>query len=137
MNYKKIIENWLKEYSDIKLSIDADWALIEDVRINVGTAVDPSREKTGKTYKFNSEVENIVIEIERIQERLDRNIRKIHILTEAMNKLDYTERMILELRYIKKKKWNDVCEEMNYELSWCQELKKRALKQMVEILFPE
>lgn len=137
MNYKKVIENWLREYDDLKLRIDADWILINETKINVGSLSDPFREKTGKTNKFNSEVENIVIEIEKIQERLDKNIRKMKILNEALNKIGYTEKRILELRYIKAKKWNYICEEVNYEYRWCQELKNRGLNQMVKMLFPQ
>lgn len=137
MNYKKVIEEWLKEYDDIRLSIDADWTLLQETRINVGSGIDISRENTGKTNKFNSEVENVVLELEKIQERLDKNIRKIRMLNEALQKIGYTESRVLELRYIKGWRWNKICVELNYEYRWCQELKNRGLKQIENILFPD
>jgi DNA-directed RNA polymerase specialized sigma subunit len=137
MDYKKIIERWLSEYEDVKLTIDADWTLLQESRINIGSGIDTTREATGKTNKFNSEVENKVLEFERIEERLDKNIRKIKMLNEALDKIGYTERRVLELRYIKGYRWNDISKEMNYDYSWCQRLRVKGINQMVKLLFPE
>jgi DNA-directed RNA polymerase specialized sigma subunit len=137
MDYKKIIERWLSEYEGVKLTIEADWTLLQESRINIGSGIDTTREATGKTNKFNSEVENKVLEFERIEERLDKNIRKIKMLNDALDKIGYTERRVLELRYIKGYRWNDISKEMNYDYSWCQRLRVKGINQMEKLLFPE
>lgn len=140
MNYRKIVEDWLKEYKEDKLSLEADKTLLYDMRNNVGSGVGISKEATSKTYKITSEVENLAIRILELDKRIKAKERKINMLDTALDKLDkklLKNRKVLELRYIEQNSWNYISREVNYSYRQLQRFKSEGLDILTNILFPK
>lgn len=99
-------------------------------------------ERTGETYKFNSQVENEIIEKERMIEMINRKLRaKQHIInkvTNALNALKEREVEFIELRYIEGKgepSWEEVAEKMGISTSRCFQLREKIIEKLIPMVF--
>lgn len=98
-------------------------------------------EKTGKTYKFNSGVENEIINREKKIENLEKLKRGKEIQVERVNNalevLSENELKVIKFKYFdeRKKSWTKVSYKMDMCEAWCRQLKDRAIKKMAVIIF--
>ena len=86
----------------------------------------------------SSRIENIVIKIVDLQNEINCDIdrfvdlkREIVHLIKAVD--DEECKMVLELRYINHKKWEEIALEMNYTIRWTYRVHKKALKMVEDI----
>lgn len=137
---KNYIENLLKNYrknkfriNDIDIEIEKIENSFEGIRgLNI------SQEKTGPTNKFNSDVENEIINKERRIDQLKQN--KIKLQTEIKrteNLLNYLEgrnKKVIEMRYIKGLKWDDISEILEISNPTSIKIKDDSIQELVTIL---
>lgn len=135
INYKGIVEKWLYNYESEKLRVDALKTLYEEKLSMAGSGADPLRERTSKTYKFNSETENTAIELTLIKDRIKHMERKLEIIDNGLSSLSEGERIIIDEKYIKCHSWEQVIDNAHYSMRWCKELKKRAINKLIETMF--
>lgn len=139
--YKGII-HILKEYRVIDTKIkDLQLKLKElEEYEEIGiSAIDYSRDKIGKTYKFNSIVENQAIDI--ADQKVLLNAEIIHLQTlkqridNALQILDDEEKVIIKEKYMKNKKWYMVAMEVGSSVRRTIYRAEEALSKIEKILF--
>lgn len=148
MDYTNIIETWLKEYNNMKLQLASLKALYSDTErgIKEGHAIDYSKDKLSNSYKINSEVENIALELALISSRIEHLTNKLDILDKAIEKLSVKEIQIIKLRYIEQKRirytdqwrkytWWEISNMVGYAESWCKKIRKSAIDKMKLTMF--
>lgn len=143
MDYKKVIEKWLKDYNDVLIQLDSYKTLYNDVenQVREGDALAYDKDKLSKTYKISSDVEDKAIILANISIKINHLENKVLILKQGIKQLNEKERRIIELRYIQLNRWDkpltwiQISREMNYDTSWCRELKNRAIITLTEVMF--
>lgn len=143
MNDKiKEVENILKGYRDLLIDIDITELKIEEVEEEYrGCEGIEYKETIGVTNKFNSTVENEVMNKEKrlftLKNKLERLKREKRRIDRAVNNLEGVERVVIELRYINKRviSWKNVADTIGYCENHCMKrIKPRALKNMIRFL---
>lgn len=125
----KEIEKWLTHYKVIKAGIEnlkEEYKLIEDC----GRGIDTSQEATSKTYKFNSEVENIAIKLCLMEKRIKHMENKINKINKALEALSDLEREIIEEKYIENKYYYQFTYKLYKSERQCKRIRKEALEKM-------
>ena len=148
MDYKEIIEKWLKEYTEMKLQSASSKEAYADLEKSIaeGHAIDYSKEQLSPSHKFNSEVENIAIKLALLGDRIKHLDSKLSVLDEGIEALKLTEKQIIKLKYIDRKRikytdqyrnytWREISEAAGYEQSWCKRLRKSAVEKLAEKMF--
>ena len=143
MDYKKVIEKWLKDYNDVLIQLDSYKTLYNDVenQVREGDALAYDKDKLSKTYKISSDVEDKAIILANISIKINHLENKVLILKQGIKQLNEKERRIIESRYIQLNRWDkpltwiQISREMNYDTSWCRELKNRAIITLTEVMF--
>lgn len=143
MNIKyREVEGMLNEYTtllnEIK-NIDLD---IEELKNNYsGCRAISYNEKSSPTYKFNSTVENEVMskgeKIKRLKDLKESKRIKIQRIDNAMEILKEHEFNVIKYRFFQehKRNWAKVSYNMQMSEAWCRELKDRAIKKMIPLIF--
>lgn len=113
---------------------------IEDLIAEVdGVKAVQYRESTSKTYKFNSSVENEILERESEINKMLKEKRKKEILIEkvdnAMSSLNKDERDIIELRYFNKESWNTIGATINKDANYCGKLGRIAINKISKLIW--
>lgn len=140
MKNNEYIEDLLKNYrknkfkiNDIDIEIEEIQKTFEGVRgLNI------SQEKVGPTNKFNSDVENEIINKEKRIEQLKQT--KIKLQTEikrAENLLNYLEgrnEKVIRFRYIDGLNWNKISERLEISEPTCRKVKNDSIKELISIL---
>ena len=137
---KNYIENLLKNYRKNKYKINYIDIEIEEIERSFEgvRGLNISQEKTGPTNKFNSSVENEIINKERRIEEL--KIKKDNLQTEikkAETFLEYLEgrnKKVIEMRYIKGLKWDDISEILEISNPTSIKIKDESIQELVTIL---
>jgi len=143
LDYKKITENWLRNYSDILIHLDACKELYAEVEEHIknGDAICYDKDKLSPSYKFSSDTENKAIELATLQNKINHLENKVLVINQGIKKMDEKERRIIELRYMQLNKWDrpltwmQISRQMNYDISWCRELKSRAIVKLTVVMF--
>lgn len=150
MNYIEIIETWLRNYNEMKLqSASLKEAYAEkEKEAKEGHAIDYSRDKLSDSHKFNSEVENLALDLALISDRIKHLDNKLDILDKAIERLSVKEIQIIKLRYIERKRikytdqwrnytWREISQMVGYEESWCRRMKKTSIEKLTNVMFGE
>lgn len=145
MDYKKITENWLRNYNDILIQLDAFKELYTEVEEHIKNddAICYDKDKLSPSYKFSSDTENKAIELATLQNKINHLENKVLVINQGIKKMDEKERRIIELRYMQLNKWDrpltwmQISRQMNYDISWCKELNHRAINTLTKVMFGE
>jgi len=143
MDYKKITEKWLRDYSEILIQLDSYKTLYNDVEkhIREGDAIAYDKDKLSPSNKISSDVEDKAITLANISIKITHLENKILVIKQGIKQLNENERRIIELRFMQLNKWDkpltwvQISREMNYDISWCKELRNRAIITLTEVMF--
>ncbi|NFR85382.1 MULTISPECIES: xanthine dehydrogenase [unclassified Clostridium] len=141
----KKTEYHLYQYKDIdKLNQVADLRikkLLNDVSLGGG---DMFGEKSSKTNKFNSNVENEVIkrdetirfEIDNLKHDKENRILEKQIINASLDLLEAEEKKLVELRYFSKptKSWTSISTELNQSVDNCIKVRKRVISKLSDYI---
>lgn len=140
MNTNKKIETILYNFSQTKAeikNIKLDIELLENEYDN-GIGVN-YMEKTGKTNKVNSTVENMIIRKEDQINKLnyamkvkDSEIKKVE---NALETLTDRERSIIEMRYFQKESNRNISAKLYITEEYVSSIKSKAIKSLANIFF--
>lgn len=133
----------LYNYNDLALKIDLLKAEIKDIEETYqGCGSISYEERTQATNKFNSSVENEIIqkekEIRALKLDLNNKIKLKRRIDVAIQGLKDEERKLVELRYINKKplSWNQVAYVLKYSQEYCRkDLRKNVVNKLIDIIF--
>lgn len=128
------------------LESDIDYLTLEIKRVIENykgcTGLDMSKEKTGATHKFNSDVENEVIHREKEIRNLKMDLNNKKTLKEqidsVVNRLNDNERKLIELRYLNRNKltWKQVAYILGFNADYvCKEMRRTAIEKIGRTIF--
>ena len=145
MDYKKVIETWLRDYNEINIQLESYKMLYEEIELHVknGDPVQYDQDKLSGTNKFNSQVENEAIQLATLKTTINHLENRRLVVDQGVKQLEDKERQIIELRYMKLNRWErqltwlQISYEMKYDVSWLRELRNRAINSLAEIMFGE
>lgn len=125
----KEVENWLYNYKSTKAGIES---LKEEYEVlnDIGSGIDTSRESVGKTYKFNSEVENTAIQLALIDSRIKIMERKIEQIDRALHSLSKVEREVINYKCIEGMYYYEFTYRVYKSERQCKRIKKIALEKI-------
>ena len=143
MDYKKVIEKWLKEYNDTLIQLNSYKSLYNELEKQVrdGDALAYDKDKLSKTYKINSDTEDKAIILANISIKINHLENKILVIRQGIKQLNENESKIIELRYMRLNRWDkplnwvQISREMNYNISWCMELRNRSIITLTKVMF--
>ena len=143
MDYNRVVEKWLMDYKEMTLKLNSLKVLyIEyELRVKNGDALAYDKDKLSKTNKLVSEVENHAIILAEMSINITHIENKILVINQGIKQLSEKERRILELRYMQNNRWDraltwvQISRQMNYDVSWCRELRCRSVKTLAEVMF--
>lgn len=130
------IIKWLKNYEAYKEGISNLNELIEDVcESNFG--IDYSKDSLSPSHAFSSDVENKVIQLEKldITSKVKSMSNVIHSLDRALNCLTDREREVIVSRYIKGLYYYQFCYKIYVSEITAKRIRKAALKKMAIVIF--
>ena len=111
--------------------------------VKSGHAINYDKDKLSQTYKFNSEVENSVVELALLSDRITKLQDKLDVIVKALERLDEKERKVLRLRYMERNRWGqrnswkEISWQMKYDRSWCFAIHDKAIQDMAVCMFRE
>ncbi|WP_231276906.1 DUF1492 domain-containing protein [Clostridium botulinum] len=125
---------WLDKRIDSKLE---QLESLKSLAMKVNTDITQERVSGGPNSK--SPMENVMVKVIDLEYEINKDIDKLVDLKkeiiETINKLsDLNYQLLLEMRYINGKCWDDVATSMGYDRSWILRLHGRALKEIEKII---
>lgn len=138
--YKKT-EDALYDYKTIKSEVENLKLCIEDVEKEYqGCSAITYKEDVAPTNKFNSVVENEVMQkekqIQKLQSELSYKERLLVKIENAINSLKERDYKIIELKYFRQvKTWEDIGELMDLSGGHCRDINKKIVKRLSKIIF--
>lgn len=139
MNLHKKVEGILYNYKNIKVEIESIEIEIQDIKAEyAGVSGISYEEKTGATNKFNSSVENEIINKEHLISKLTLELNKkkalIRKIDNALNALNYTQRKIIELKCFDKLQYKQIANNLSIDNNYASEVKKKAIEIMIPLI---
>lgn len=137
----KRTENTLYDYKTLKSEVENLKLCIEEVEKEFhGCSAITYKESTAPTNKFNSVVENEVIQkekkIEKLQNELAFKERLLVKIDNGLRSLKDRDYEIIELKYFRQiKTWEDIGAAMQLSGGHCRDLNKRIVKSLSKIIF--
>jgi len=143
MDYKKVIETWLREYNDLTIQLNSYKTLYAELLLQVknGDAIAYDKDKLSPSYKFSSDTENKAIELAILSTKVNHLDNKITVVNEGIKQLNEKERNIIELRYMQTNKWDrqltwvQIARITKYDERWCKEIRSRAINNLALVMF--
>ncbi|MCR3760301.1 RinA family protein [Clostridium felsineum] len=137
--YKKT-DGVLFNYQVIKMEIKNLELEIEEISATYnGVGAISYEEKSGHTNKFNSVVENEVINKEKIINKLNREMnskkRLIAKVDNAMEILNENERKIVEYRCVKGYSWSRIGALLNMDGDYCGRIKREVMNKISPLIW--
>lgn len=125
----------LRELRHLDILINTKQSQIDDLRAKVRylQATDYGRDRVQTSNK--NTIEDLILKICDMEIELEKDIdllidKKKDAILEINSIKDLRYRTILELRYLKSKKWEEIAFETGYEYSWVLRLHGEALKKL-------
>ena len=125
----------LRELRHLDILISTKQSQIDDLRAKVRylQATDYGRNRVQTSNK--NTIEDLILKICDLKIEIEKDIdllidKKKDAILEINNINDLRYRTILELRYLKSKKWEEIAVETGYESSWVLRLHGEALKKL-------
>lgn len=128
------VESFLYNYKSIKLAI-------ENLKMELASMEEPSlsaiqyKEGSGKTNKFNSDVENKVLRKELLESRIKHMESKTEQIDKALSILPDIEKEIIQYRYIEGKNYYEFTYKIYKSERQCRRIKNKALNKIVISFF--
>lgn len=126
-------KEYLQQVKRLDDIVNAKLEQIEALRsIATKITTDYSGDVKVQSSPQNDKLEKIVAKIADLETELNRNIDKlVDLKAEIMERIDEVEnndyRLLLTLRYLNFKTWQDIADLMHYDVTWIYELHRRAL----------
>lgn len=103
------------------------------------TTVDLSKEKVSGGNGSTSSMENVVVKIVELKKEINNDIDRLIDIKREISQIisnidDPSHQLILEMRYVNNRDWEEIAEEIGYDIRWTLKLHGRALKEVDEIL---
>ena len=135
----------LRSYNDNKVQIEMLQSKIREAssRTDVGSmAVSYDQPSGGCTNKVSSVVESALVSKERETERLQNELAyyqgQVERIDIALGNMPNAQRTLLRLKYVECQYWQEVAEEIGYDVYYTKkELKQSAVDMLMGYLFPE
>lgn len=125
----------LRELRHLDILINTKQSQIDDLRAKVRylQATDYGRDRVQTSNK--NTIEDLILKICDLEIEIEKDIdllidKKKNAILEINSINDLRYRTILELRYLKSKKWEEIAVETGYEYSWVLRLHGEALKKL-------
>ena len=139
MNLYKKVEGILYNFNEIKAEINSIEIEIENIQLEYDEVPGISyQEKTGKTNKFSSVVENEVIYRENLIIRLKRELNKkkalIKKVDNAVSTLNETEKKLIEMRCFDKLQYKSIEQRLSINKDYACELKRKCIEKMIPLI---
>ncbi|GEM_PF-2507363 len=133
---KCMIEEWLEDYDSMKSRIEFLNEHIEDLA-EAGMGISYDKEAVSPTNKFNSNVENAIIKMDKLDifGEIKRIQNTINAIEKALASLNDIERTVIENRCIKGKYYYQFCYKIGASERTARRIKKEALKKMRIVVF--
>lgn len=126
------VKEYLSQAYYIDREIDSKIEIMDKLNALAMKTTPTMSDMPGSPNRNIHKTEDIIVKImdleNEITERIDYLVdlkRDIYVLINKVKNPDY--RMLLELRYLCFRKWEEIAVEMNMEISWVHKLHKRAL----------
>lgn len=120
-----MINQKLEEQERLKAMAEKVTSNFSEVKVSGGERKNTREESNVKLIDLRNETNEIT----------DRYIDLRNEIMETINQLEEMNyRLILEMRYISKKGWDEIAATMGYDVRWIMELHGRALKKVDKIL---
>lgn len=137
--YKKT-DGVLFNYKTIKVEISNLQTEIEEIESDYqGVSGISYSEKTGVTNKFNSSVENELLNkrklIDKLSKEMESKKRLISKIDNALSTLEGTERRIIELRCFEGYSWAKVGMILKMDGDYCGRIKRTAINQIAPLIW--
>ncbi len=130
----KEVEKWLYTYKSIQAGIEnlkeQLWALSD-----AGSGVDTTREAVSKTNKFSSQVEDTVMKMRLLEDRILNMENKIIQVDRALESLSDAEREVIGYFYIQNKNYFEFTYKLYKSERTCKRIKRQALEKLKIALF--
>lgn len=127
----KEITSILMQYNIMKAELINKQKVYKSKSKNIGSAVNYSSERSGKTNRIVSETETLAIYLAEYKIDIDDLTLLLEIIDTALNGLTEKERNIVTLKYIDGKPWWKVADELNLSEKWCKIIKKEAYMKLI------
>ena len=129
----------IKKYKELKADIAYFDIRLEEIEEDIiGISAQPQGERTGKTYKITSQVEEQVEKLlekkKELQEKKANVIRMIRKIDNALSVLTDEEREVIQVVGIEGKKYWRLEEKLNLTYSRIKQIEKDAIKKMEKYL---
>ncbi|MCD3217470.1 siderophore-interacting protein [Clostridium botulinum] len=139
MNLHKKVEGILYNYKSIKAEINSIKIEIEDIESQYeGISGISYEEKTGPTNKFNSSVENEIVNKENMIKRLKKELSKKEALIKkvdnAVETLNETERKVIEMKCFERLQYKYIEQRLSINKDYACELKRRSIGKMIPLI---
>jgi ArpU family phage transcriptional regulator len=133
--YKKT-EKWLYNLDALKQRIE-NLKMYQSELLEAGAGIDYSKDKIGQTYKFNSATENTAEKRENIEQEIRDYETRVHMIVNALDILNDTERSIIESRYFNQEPWYNIGYKHKYSERQCKRIRTGAIIRLSMALFGE
>lgn len=128
------VESFLYNYKSIKLAIENLKMELDTIDETIIGSID-YKEATGKTNKFNSNVESSFMKKELLKSRIKHMENKIEQIDKALAILPDIEKEIINYRYIEGKNYYEFTYKVYKSERQCRRIKDRALEKIVVVFF--
>ena len=129
----------IRKYNELKADINYFDIRLEEIEEDIiGISAQPQGERTGKTYKINSQVEQQVERLmekkEELQKQKANAIRQIRKIDNAMIILTDEEKEVIKVAVIERKRYWRLEERLNLTYARIKQIKSEAIKKMEKYL---
>lgn len=134
----KQTERWLYHLDALKTRIKNLEQQYHEKELEAeGEGIDYSKDKLCQTYKFNSQTENIGIDLVHTRMMIEGLQRRVEIMERSLNMLNDDERKIIELKYFQSQPWYNIAYEVKQSESTCKRHRVHAVKKLMFAIFGE
>lgn len=126
------VKQYLQQVKRLDDIVNAKYEQIEALRLIATKITTYPRDVKVQTSPSNDRLEKIVVKIADLENELNSSIDKlVDLKAEITQRIDEVSnndyRLLLALRYLNFKTWEQIANEMHYDVRWIHELHKRAL----------
>lgn len=131
---KKELRDKIKQYKELKADIEEINISMEELEDEMGVSGMSIEEKTGKTYKINSNTEiqalNYIKRKEDLIKQKKKLLREIRKIDNALTILSEEERMIIEIALIQNKPYYTIQDRLRLTYKRVNQIEGEALRKM-------
>lgn len=134
---KNEVESFLSHYDTAKAILKSMELELKNIEETIIGSIDYSKDSTGKTNKFNSEVENLINKKETLTTRLGNLKKYLDKVEIAMDTLDEVERKVIDFKVIQGKYYYEFADKLKITPRKAQSIKTKVIDKMVSIIYAD